>query len=150
MHYGDAHGNLMNILYDTMYINQSQFLNMMSLLQKHIYIRGSTIGILGLSFKPETDDTRESRAISIIKSLKYEGARIIAYDPVAMENFKKIEPDIEYAQSPQELLLKSDAVLIVTEWGEFAHLDYTGKIVIDGRRIEQARKTAKVYEGVCW
>ena len=67
-----------------------------------------------------------------------------------MNNFAKIFPQIEYAKSAQEVIDKSDAVLIVTEWKEFEELDYSGKIVIDGRRIEKAMREAKIYEGVCW
>ena len=63
--------------------------------------------------------------------------------------FKKICPDLTYAASASEVL-DSDAVLIVTEWDEFNDLDYTGKLVIDGRRLTKARKEAAVYEGVCW
>jgi UDPglucose 6-dehydrogenase len=65
-----------------------------------------------------------------------------------MDNFKKMYPSIEYCSSASEVL-SSDAVLITTKWKEFTTLDYQGKIVIDGRRIEQA-KNAKIYEGVCW
>lgn len=91
---------------------------------------------------------RESRAIPIVKALLREGAKIIVYDPKAMNNFAKIFPQIEYAKSAQEVIAKSDAVLIVTEWKEFEELDYSGKIVIDGRRIEKAMREAKIYEGV--
>jgi len=75
------------------------------------------------------------------------GGLIIAYDPEAMKNFAKIFPQIEYARSAQEVISKSDAVLIVTEWREFEKLDYSGKIVIDGRRIEKAVKEAGIHEG---
>lgn len=132
-------------------VNEKQPLKMIELLKKHIpNLRDREIGILGLAFKPDTDDVRESRATPIVKALLREGANIIAYDPKAMNNFAKIFPQIEYAKSAQEVIDKSDAVLIVTEWKEFEELDYEGKIVIDGRRIEKARKKVKIYEGVCW
>jgi UDPglucose 6-dehydrogenase len=71
-----------------------------------------------------------------------------------MNNFKQLYPDvgekIKYAGSAEEVLEKSNAILIVTEWDEFENLDYSGKIVIDGRRIRAAEKTARIYEGVCW
>ena len=67
-----------------------------------------------------------------------------------MDNFRKFFPQIEYAKSAEEVIAKSDAVLIVTEWKEFGEVDYSGKIVIDGRRVEKAMKEAKIYEGVCW
>ncbi|WP_456327133.1 nucleotide sugar dehydrogenase, partial [Archaeoglobus sp.] len=132
-------------------VNEKQPLKLIELLKKHIpNLRNKAIGILGLAFKPDTDDVRESRAIPIVEALLREGANIIAYDPKAMNNFAKIFPQIEYAKSAQEVIAKSDAVLIVTEWREFEELDYSGKIVIDGRRIEKAMKEAEIYEGVCW
>ena len=129
--------------------NDDQPGHMVALLKKHLNPRGSTIGVLGLAFKPDTDDIRESRALPVITLLLEEGATVKCYDPVAMENFKKICPDITYTASASEVL-DSDAVLIVTEWDEFSALDYTGKLVIDGRRLTKARKEAAVYEGLCW
>jgi len=132
-------------------VNERQPLKMIELLKKRIPdLKGKRIGVLGLAFKPDTDDVRESRAIPIVKALLKEGAKVIAYDPKAMDNFAKIFPQIEYANSAEDVIAKSDAVLIVTEWKEFEKLDYSGKIVIDGRRIEKAMKEAKIYEGVCW
>ena len=132
-------------------VNEKQPLKLIELLKKHIpNLRDRKIGILGLAFKPNTDDIRESRAIPMVEALLKEGARVIAYDPKAMNNFAKIFPQIEYARSAHEVIDKSDAILIVTEWREFEELNYKGKIVIDGRRIEKAMKDAKIYEGVCW
>ena len=67
-----------------------------------------------------------------------------------MENFRQIFPQIEYAGSAEDIIAKSEAVLIVTEWAEFEEIDYSGKIVIDGRKVEKAKKEAAIYEGVCW
>ena len=132
-------------------VNEEQPVKMIELLKKHVSsLRGRRIGILGLAFKPDTDDIRESRAIPIVEKLIEEGAEIIAYDPEATDNFRKIFPYISYANSAEEVVAKSDAVLIVTEWKEFEELNYKGKIVIDGRRLEKAMKEAKIYEGVCW
>ena len=132
-------------------VNERQPLKLIELLKKHIpNLKGKTIGILGLAFKPDTDDVRESRAIPIVRALLEERANIIAYDPKAMDNFAKIFPQIKYANSAEDVTAKSEAVLMVTEWKEFEKLNYRGKIVIDGRRIEKAMKEAKIYEGVCW
>jgi len=132
-------------------VNEKQPLILVELLKKYVLnLRDKRIGILGLAFKPDTDDVRESRAIPIVEALIDKGAKIIAYDPKAMNNFAKIFPQIDYAKSAQEVIAKSDAVLIVTEWGEFEKLDYSDKIVIDGRRMEKAMNEAKIYEGVCW
>jgi len=131
-------------------VNDEQPLKAVELLQKHLQVlEGRTIGILGLAFKPDTDDIRESRAIPIISELIKRGAKVKAYDPMATMNFRKIFPDITYTERPEDVL-DSDAVVIVTEWEEFEKIDYSGKIVVDGRRVEKAMKTARIYEGVCW
>jgi len=136
-------------------VNEKQPLKLIELLKKYIpELRDKRIGVLGLAFKPNTDDVRETRAHVIVKKLLEEGAKVLAYDPKAMENFKRFYPDVgdkvEYASSGKEVLERSDAVLIVTEWPEFEELDYSGKIVIDGRRVRKAEETAEIYEGVCW
>ena len=137
------------ILNSVMDTNENQPRQMLALLKKHLDPHGRTIGVLGLAFKPDTDDIRESRAIPVIRLLLQGGAIVKAYDPVAMAHFKKVFPGISYAASSAEVLA-ADAVLIVTEWKEFESLDYRGKLVIDGRRIERARAEAAVYEGMCW
>ena len=129
--------------------NETQPENLVGLLKRHVDIRGKTIGVLGLAFKPDSDDIRETRAVPVIKSLLREGAKVIAFDPVATENFRPLFPGITYAKTAGEVL-DADAVLIVTEWKEFEGLDYRGKVVIDGRRIGKARMEAAIYEGVCW
>lgn len=132
-------------------VNEGQPQRMINLLKRHISpLKGKKIGILGLAFKPNTDDVRESRAIPIVKTLISEGAEVLAYDPRAMENFSLIFPQIKYASSAQDVIDQTEAVLIITEWKEFEELRYKGKIVVDGRRIEKARKEAKIYEGLCW
>ena len=132
-----------------MKINDKQPRKMIELLRKHLgNLRDKRIGVLGLAFKPDTDDVRESRALFVVEELLKEGAKVVAYDPKAMGNFRKIFGQIDYANASK--VMECDAILIVTEWKEFEELDYTGKIVIDGRRIEKARKEAKIYEGVCW
>ena len=135
------------LLQEVLNQNDEQALKAIALLKKHISLKDATIGILGLAFKPDTDDIRDSRAIIIVDTLIQEGARIKAYDPLAVENFKTLFPQIEYVT--KEEVLNSDAVLILTEWAEFNKLDYSGKIVIDGRRVPKA-KEARIYEGICW
>lgn len=138
-----------HILDAVMKTNEDQPGKIIELLKHHIDITGKTIGILGLAFKPDSDDVRESRAIPIIRALEEAGARIKAYDPVAMNNFRSLFPAISYAERAEDVL-DADAVLIITEWKEFENLEYFGKIVIDGRRVEKARAEATIYEGVCW
>jgi UDPglucose 6-dehydrogenase len=140
------------ILNATIKINEKQPIKMIELLKKHLGdLKNRRIGILGLAFKPGTDDVRESRAIVIVDRLLAEGAKIVAYDPKAMDNFRRIfgSDQIVYASSASKVL-ECNAILIVTEWKEFEKLDYKGKVVIDGRRVEKARKEASIYEGVCW
>jgi len=130
--------------------NEEQPIRLLNILRKHIpNLKGKTIGILGLAFKPGTDDIRESRAIPIVRELIKEGAKVVAYDPAAIKNFMKLFPHITYASKAEDVL-NADAILILADWKEFKKLNYNGKIVIDGRRIDKARNEAKIYEGVCW
>lgn len=137
------------ILKSVIDVNENQPLKMIEILKKHMTLKGKKIGVLGLAFKPETDDIRESRAIPIIRMLIENGVNVAVYDPRAMENFRKLFPQVNYCSNADEVL-DSDAILIVTEWKEFKNLNYKGKIVIDGRRIEKAENEAAIYEGVCW
>lgn len=105
-------------------------------------IRGKTIGILGLSFKPNTDDMRDASSTFIIHLLKNEGAKIRAYDPEAMENSKKITPEVTYVEDAYEVAVDADVLVVLTEWNQFKELDL-GKIatsmktpnLVDGRNI---------------
>ena len=137
------------LLEEVQRLNLDQPMRMIALLKKHIpVLKGKTIGVLGLAFKPDTDDTRKSKAIEIVKALEEEGAHVVGYDPRAMPNFMKVFPNsMQYSSA--NTVLKADAVLILTEWDEFNDLDYRGKVVIDGRRIPKARE-ARIYEGICW
>ncbi len=101
-----------------------------------------TIAILGLSFKPQTDDIREAPSVYIVKELlKRKVKRIRAFDPQATDNMKKIYPKIIYCDSPYEAVKGADALLILTEWEEFRHLDLLKiksslkkPIIADGRK----------------
>jgi UDPglucose 6-dehydrogenase len=86
-------------------------------------LQGKQIGVLGLSFKPETDDMRESPAINIIKEMQKLGAQVKAFDPVAMEEAKHCLPDIEYATDEYDAIRDADALVIITEWNQFRALD---------------------------
>ena len=137
------------ILKDVIEVNEEQPLQLLKLLKTHVPdLDRKTIGVLGLAFKPNTDDVRESRAIPIVETLLRNGATVLAYDPMAMGNFSKLYPQINYVPTAAAALA-ADAVLITTEWKEFESLSYSGKIVIDGRRIERARD-GSTYDGVCW
>ena len=86
-------------------------------------LNGKQIAVLGLSFKPETDDMRESPATDIIKEMQKQGAKIRAFDPVAMEEAKHFLPDIEYAENEYDAIKDADALVIITEWNQFRALD---------------------------
>ncbi|NOQ47741.1 MAG: UDP-glucose 6-dehydrogenase, partial [Methanococcoides sp.] len=112
---------------------------------------------LGLAFKNDTDDIRESRSIPIIRKLLEKGALVAAYDPMASEHMKVVFEDITYCESAEEALNGADACLIMTEWTEFRKLDteFSGmknKVVIDGRKMIDPDKLELdiIYEGICW
>lgn len=114
-------------------------------------LKGKKIAILGLAFKPNTDDMREARSIPIINQLLKEGAKITAYDPVSMEKAKAIFKDrIDYASSAIECLKNADCCILVTEWEEFRKLkpedfikNMKQPILIDGRRIYNPEEFGK-------
>lgn len=101
-------------------------------------INGKTIGVLGLAFKSETDDVRESPAIAIVKLLADSGAIIQAHDPKAMENFSKIFPMVKYMNSEYNAAKGCDALLVMTEWNEYRSLDLV--------RIKSQMKTAYIFD----
>lgn len=86
-------------------------------------VRGKRIGILGLSFKPDTDDMRDASSITIINLLQNEGAIVSAYDPQAMENAKKIFENVDYKENPYDTAKDTDCIILLTEWNEFKELD---------------------------
>ena len=121
-------------------------------------LKGKQIGVLGLSFKPNTDDIRESPALYIIKRLQSEGAKIKAYDPVAMPEAKKILKKVVFAKDPYECAQKADCLILVTEWNEFRelNLEKIKKVMnhpnlVDARNVydpDQARKLGFAYSGI--
>jgi UDPglucose 6-dehydrogenase len=101
-------------------------------------LSGKCIGILGLSFKPKTDDMREAPSITVIERLLENGAHVKAYDPVAQENAKKVLPDIEYCQDPYAVAEEAHTVVVMTEWNEFRDLDMP--------RIKSLMKEANIVD----
>jgi len=137
-----------------------QKLRMVEKLRRNVgELRGKVITVLGLAFKAETDDMRESPAIVIIEKLLGEGARVKVHDPKALENAKRIFGDrVEYFEDEYEAAEGTDAVMIVTEWNEYRNLNLEklkevmkGKVIIDCRNVLDPRKARRVeflYEGV--
>jgi UDPglucose 6-dehydrogenase len=121
-------------------------------------IKDKTIGILGLAFKPNTDDIRNAPAIDVIKALQAEGADIRIYDPQAIKKAKEILERVTFCKDPYELCRGSDCLFIVTEWDEFKELDLSKvkkmlkrPLIIDGRNIYDPRVLEKLgftYIGV--
>jgi UDPglucose 6-dehydrogenase len=121
-------------------------------------LQGKTVGLLGLSFKPNTDDMRDAPAITIANRLIAGGAKVKAYDPVAMDFASPQLPSIEMAPDPYSLAEGCDALMIVTEWNEFKQLDFERihKImrqpyIFDGRNIydpEYMKELGFMYRGM--
>jgi len=121
-------------------------------------LEGKRIGVLGLTFKPNTDDMRDAPSIPLIQGLKAGGASVSAFDPVGHEQAKKVLPDIDYAESAEAVADDADALVIVTEWDEFRALELDelagrmrGKVLVDLRNIydrADAEKAGLTYRGV--
>ena len=133
-------------------INEKQPSRIVELAKKKLgSLKGKKAAVLGLAFKPNSDDMREAPSIKVINELLAIGCELIAYDPAANENAKKIFSNkIKYANSLKEALSASSIIFILTEWDEFKDEKlYSGKIVFDGRHVLK-KKSDKDYEGVCW
>jgi len=114
-------------------------------------IKDKTIGILGLSFKSNTDDIRNAPSLDIIRNLQFEGAKIKAYDPSAMEKTKEVLKDVTFCRNPYEACKGSDCLLVVTDWNEFKELDFNRikkllkrPVIVDGRNIYDPKKMGKL------
>ena len=154
---GKAHeiGYKPELLKSVIAVNEIQPLRMITLLKNKLPdLKGKKIAVLGLAFKNDTDDIRDSRSIPVIKELIGEGAIVSAYDKMAIENMKWLFPDIDYCNSAIDALCGSDACLIMTEWSEFKSLDtefnvMKNRLIIDGRHMQSPRKDVD-YVGLCW
>jgi len=159
-HMAATHGTNPQMLRAVMEINYDQRKRFVTKL-RHILggFRGKTVGMLGLSFKPNTDDMRDAPSAEIIKLLQYEGAEIQAYDPVAQENAKRILGDsVAYCETPYEAAEEADALMLVAEWNEFKQLDMDRikelmhrPILMDGRNIydpQRIRDLGFTYRGM--
>jgi UDPglucose 6-dehydrogenase len=140
-------------------VNELQKRRTIGKLQKHLGpLVGKTVGLLGLAFKPNTDDMREASSLVLAARLQADGAKVRAYDPVAEAEARKLMIGVEFADSAIDALSGADAAVIVTEWPEFAELDWdevaarmAGKLVVDGRNCVDpvaVRAAGLEYEGV--
>jgi len=120
-------------------VNRRQRQAMLPKIEKLVgTLSGKTIAILGLAFKPETNDIREAPAQEIIRGLLAAGAKVRAYDPVAMDETAKVISEINYAEDEYEAVRDADALVIVTEWNQFRALDMS--------RIRDLMKSPKIAD----
>lgn len=157
---GEDMGVNMNLLMEADRINLERISVFVEKIKKALWIlKDKKIAVLGLSFKPETDDIREAPSIRVIKELQQGGSLLRLYDPEATENMKTVFPEdppqITYAQSAYEAAEGANALLLITEWDEFRNLDFKklknlvdNPIIVDGRNIfepEEVRKLGFEY-----
>jgi len=140
-------------------VNELQKRRVVSKLQRHLgELAGKKIAMLGLAFKPETDDMRGASSLVLAARLQAEGAVVRAYDPVAADEARELMPGLEYCDSTFATLEGADAAVLVTEWKEFLGLDWgavattmSGNVLIDGRNAldpEAIRGAGLIYEGI--
>jgi len=124
-------------------INTDQTLHFIGRMREALgSFEGKKVGLLGLAFKPNTDDIRDAKSLVIIEELLKEGASVVAYDPVAEKHVREIFPDITYVKGAKEVAEGSDCLVLVTEWNEFRQADLkelasvmNRALLFDGRRV---------------
>jgi UDPglucose 6-dehydrogenase len=140
-------------------VNELQKRRVISKLQKHVgSLVGKTVALLGLAFKAHTDDMREASSLVLAARLQADGAHVRAYDPIAEDEARKLMVGVEFADSALDAVDGADACIVVTEWPEFAELDWravaermSGSLVIDGRNFVDpavVRAAGFSYEGI--
>jgi UDPglucose 6-dehydrogenase len=140
-------------------VNELQKRRVIQKLQKHLgSLVGKTVALLGLAFKPNTDDMREASSLVLAARLQADGARVRAYDPVAEDEARHLMTGVEFASDALDAVTGADACVLVTEWAEFGELDWAevaarmeGNLVIDGRNFLEPKTVASAglaYEGV--
>jgi len=149
---GEKHGYRFEIVRSVMKVNEKQKERMVDKVKAALgSLRGKNIAVLGLSFKPNTDDIREAPSLKIISGLQNQGAKIRAYDPQAMEMAKGLLRKVEYGEDPYDIAKGSDALLIITEWNQFRNLDLNRlknlmktPVLIDLRNIYEPAKMREI------
>ncbi len=140
-------------------VNDLQKRRVIGKLQRHLGpLAGKRVALLGLAFKPNTDDMREASSLVLAARLQADGAQIAAYDPVAEEQARPLLSGIEFAQGPIDALRGADAAVLVTEWQQLLEIDWNeaaaamrGTLVVDGRNAldpEAVRAAGLLYEGI--
>ncbi len=150
------HFQLLNAVIE---VNELQKRRVVSKLQRHLgELAGRRVALLGLAFKPNTDDMRGASSLVLASRLQAEGAQVRAFDPIAEEQARLLMPQLDYAADALGAIEGADAVVLVTEWAEFVALDWSqvaeamkGNVVIDGRNaLDPAAVSVAglVYEGI--
>ena len=150
------HFQLLNAVIE---VNELQKRRVVSKLQRHLgSLLGKRVALLGLAFKPDTDDMREASSLVLAARLEGEGAEVVAYDPVAAGAARGLMDRVEFRDSALEALAGADAAVLVTEWPEFAQLDWVEAatrmarpLLVDGRNFldaKQLRAAGFEYEGI--
>jgi UDPglucose 6-dehydrogenase len=150
------HFQLLNAVIE---VNELQKRRVVGKLEKHLgSLLGKRVALLGLAFKPETDDMREASSLVLASRLRGEGADVVAYDPVAGRRASELLPAVEMAGSALDALAGVDAAILVTEWREFAELDWAEagsrmarRLIVDGRNFldpAKLREAGFEYEGI--
>jgi len=150
------HFQLLNAVIE---VNELQKRRVVAKLQRNLEeLAGKRVALLGLAFKPNTDDMRGASSLVLAARLQAEGAHVRAFDPIAEHEARKLMPQLDYADSGMDAIADADAMVLVTEWPEFLELDWRevadamrGNLVIDGRNALDAqavRAAGLVYEGI--
>jgi UDPglucose 6-dehydrogenase len=160
-HTAQEYGYQPLLLTATQEVNGSQRQIVIQRLQEKLFVlKGRTIALLGLAFKPDTDDLRDAPSLTIAARLLKMGARVRAYDPIAMPACRQLHPELnlQYCRSAAEAAKGADALVLVTEWSEFRNLDLAGlaqqmahAVLIDGRNVfdpAAARRAGFDYSGI--
>jgi UDPglucose 6-dehydrogenase len=158
-HMASIHGCHPQLLRAVIEINNDQRRRIVQNLREVLgTLHGKTVGVLGLAFKPNTDDMREAPAVEIIHLLQNEGASVKAFDPVATAKAKEMVPTVMYCEDAYQVAEGSHALIIVTDWNEFKHLDMARikasmaqPVLMDGRNIYEPRRMQKlgfIYRGI--
>ena len=140
-------------------VNELQKRRVMAKLSKHLdSLVGKRVALLGLAFKPDTDDMREASSLVLAARLEGEGASVVAFDPVAQERGRELLPGVEMSASAMEALEGADAAVLVTEWPEFAELEWAevakrmaNRLLVDGRNFldpKTVRDAGITYEAI--
>jgi UDPglucose 6-dehydrogenase len=157
---GAAHGVQLDLVEAAVRVNQNQRERILQKITRLCggELQGKTIGVLGLAFKPNTDDVREAPAIELIDALVAKGAIVKAFDPAAMDQVAAMFPGVEMCKDAYAVAEDSDAVVLMTEWNQFRNLDLTrirqtlrSPVFVDGRNVYEPARMMEhgfIYEGI--